>query len=63
MIIETSKSRDHVPFIGAGVAVTGNQPVAPHKQVTHMSETSKRELIIAFAAVVMLLIFFASGTP
>ncbi|MBI3776832.1 MAG: hypothetical protein HY273_15030 [Gammaproteobacteria bacterium] len=63
MIIDTSKSQEHAPFIGAGVTATGNQPIAPRKQVTHMSETSKRELVIAFAAVVMLIVFFTSGTP
>jgi len=39
------------------------QPVASHQEIKFMSEITKRELVIGFAAMVMLLLFFGSGTP
>lgn len=61
--MDSNKPQKYAQLTGAGINLPADPKlIALHKESNFLSETSKRELVIAFAAAVMLILFFVSGT-
>lgn len=64
LIMATTKPQERARLVCTviNLPVGVNNSVASRKENGYMSETSKRELVIACAAALMLILFFGSGT-
>jgi len=63
LIMATTKPQERARLICTVINLpVGVNSVASRKENGYMSETSKRELVIACAAALMLILFFGTGT-